>query len=205
MIQKKLFFILVTTLMCLTNTTNAQCSNKFKAKNLYQLLYKANKYTSIIKGDSFKHKKRKKSILKKNDSDRKRLLSNDSCQMIFLADTIKVLGYSPRRGPIFRGGINEMIIGNGVCFNYATRPEWPECKNFVKKTMDRILVGNYKVATYERRFSDHMVPKFYYYIITRQEGNIFSVQTFHFVWLETPELDLGERELFSVTNWGEGE
>lgn len=198
---KFFLFIFVAVQSCLINAEDAQCYKEVKGKDLYHLLSCADRYLLIKKTSPPKIRKELKKIVKEKCADRKKILSKDSCRTIYKADTIRVLDYSPIKESYFRGGFNEMIIGNGICFNYASVSEWPECKEFVKEMMTRIIGGNYKELAFENSLLNYMVIKLVYYLICQPNKGTFTIQKFHFVWRESPDLDIGECELYLVPDW----
>lgn len=189
---KTLLIFFFAILVCSPVTTFGQDSRLvkencrlIKAKDLYQLIYRASK-GQIFQDRrlSLKRKRRRNKSLKEDDSDRKRLLPIDSCKNIFDADTIFVLRFKGSKGACRRVGFNEMIIGNGTCLNYANTPIWPEFKDKLKEVMDRILTGNYGETMCESVYFTDSYQLYLCFFITRQNRNTFMVSTNLFTWLD---------------------
>lgn len=181
---------------------------QYRVKNLYNLL----SITDKLKHDTpnvhypLREKIYHRKYRKRHDKARRKMLPNDTCQMIFKADTIHVLKYQFPARWNHSGGREEQILGNGIIMDYCTVPEWPECKNFVRQVMNSILDGEYKQLDYceSLHFDSTGDIRLTYFRAVRKDGCLYEIEKKHLIYGNySLTLSIEESELYEVPDWEE--
>lgn len=197
MLRVALLNILLMCIMQPTYCIRYECN----AKNLLQLLYNVDKHMPDTVRWTFREKYKQKRVARKHDKHRKRQLPKDTCQMIFLADTIHFIEYYPYMDGMISPR-SETVMGNNIYMNYCFNPD-PERDGtkFAKKMMQRISEGNYRQIN-DSPDIHHETETFTYYVMTRKEENSFCFEEKHFVWGNwSPDLEVDEYALYEVPDW----
>lgn len=157
---------------------HAQMTDGYTANNFLQLMRKIDE-KERTHGFPLSNKKTSSNYNKV----RKKLLSKDTCDMIFKADTIHVLLGYPNYGRGSWGlGFNEAIVGNGIWLNYSFKNKDLKYKKFIKETLERIIQGNYQEIEFDFQYPFGSHKNTIYFLITHSSNGRYKCEKKYFVY-----------------------